>query len=159
MGVDHTGTFFCDRTTAQSLPRTPIDMIFAAVMALKAYSAKAPVSTQVVLIYQASTELEFHFGLVCWVSKTRRHEPTNLVQSSLIREDRNVSIIRRGTYRFVLVEVLAHSCCRSSMMPQVWLELAWSDVPDILSDPQGCRSGRAVRLNHQKIGYKIFGCR
>ncbi len=34
----HTGTFFCERTTAQSLPRTPIDMMFAAVMALKAYS-------------------------------------------------------------------------------------------------------------------------
>jgi hypothetical protein len=33
-----TGTFFWDNTTAQSLPRTPIDMIFAAVMALNAYS-------------------------------------------------------------------------------------------------------------------------
>ena len=33
-----TGTFFCDNTTAQSFPLTPIDMIFAAVMALKAYS-------------------------------------------------------------------------------------------------------------------------
>ena len=33
-----TGTFFCERTTAQSLPRTPIDVIFAAVMALNAYS-------------------------------------------------------------------------------------------------------------------------
>ena len=34
----HTGTFFCESTTAQSLPLTPMDMIFAAVMALKAYS-------------------------------------------------------------------------------------------------------------------------
>lgn len=33
-----TGTFFCDRTTAQSLPRRPTDMMFAAVIALKAYS-------------------------------------------------------------------------------------------------------------------------
>ena len=33
-----TGTFFWDRTTAQSLPRTPIDMMFAAVIALNAYS-------------------------------------------------------------------------------------------------------------------------
>lgn len=33
-----TGTFFCDRTTAQSLPRKPTDMMFAAVIALKAYS-------------------------------------------------------------------------------------------------------------------------
>jgi hypothetical protein len=33
-----TGTFFCDRTTAQFFPRTPTDVIFAAVMALKAYS-------------------------------------------------------------------------------------------------------------------------
>jgi hypothetical protein len=37
-GGQHTGTFFCDNTTAQSLPLTPMDMIFAAVMALKAYS-------------------------------------------------------------------------------------------------------------------------
>lgn len=37
--IIHTGTFFCDRTTAQSLPRTPIAMMFAAVMALNAYSA------------------------------------------------------------------------------------------------------------------------
>jgi hypothetical protein len=34
----HTGTFFCDRTTAQSLPRTPMDVMFAAVIALNAYS-------------------------------------------------------------------------------------------------------------------------
>ena len=33
-----TGTFFCERTTAQLLPRTPIDVIFAAVIALNAYS-------------------------------------------------------------------------------------------------------------------------
>lgn len=33
-----TGTFFCESTTAQSLPLTPMDMMFAAVMALKAYS-------------------------------------------------------------------------------------------------------------------------
>ena len=35
---EHTGTFFCERTTAQSLPRTPIDVMFAAVIALNAYS-------------------------------------------------------------------------------------------------------------------------
>jgi hypothetical protein len=39
-GVKLTGTFFCDRTTAQSFPRTPTDMMFAAVMALKAYSVQ-----------------------------------------------------------------------------------------------------------------------
>lgn len=33
-----TGTFFCERTTAQFFPRTPIDVIFAAVIALNAYS-------------------------------------------------------------------------------------------------------------------------
>ena len=37
-GSKPTGTFFWDRTTAQFLPRTPIDMMLAAVMALKAYS-------------------------------------------------------------------------------------------------------------------------
>ena len=33
-----TGTFFCDSTTAHVLPLTPTEVIFAAVMALKAYS-------------------------------------------------------------------------------------------------------------------------
>ena len=37
-GQELTGTFFWDRTTAQSLPRMPIDMMLAAVIALKAYS-------------------------------------------------------------------------------------------------------------------------
>ena len=36
--MKRTGTFFCDNTTAQSFPLMPIDMIFAAVTALKAYS-------------------------------------------------------------------------------------------------------------------------
>lgn len=34
------GTFFCEMTTAQSLPRTPTEVMFAAVMALNAYSMK-----------------------------------------------------------------------------------------------------------------------
>lgn len=33
-----TGTFFWEMTTAQSLPRTPRDVMFAAVIALNAYS-------------------------------------------------------------------------------------------------------------------------
>jgi hypothetical protein len=33
-----TGTFFCERTTAQSFPLTPTDVILAAVIALNAYS-------------------------------------------------------------------------------------------------------------------------
>jgi hypothetical protein len=37
-GAILTGTFFCDNTTAQSFPLTPTDMMFAAVIALKAYS-------------------------------------------------------------------------------------------------------------------------
>jgi hypothetical protein len=36
--MTRTGTFFCEITTAQSLPRTPNDVMFAAVMALNAYS-------------------------------------------------------------------------------------------------------------------------
>jgi len=41
-----TGTFFWDNTTAQSLPLTPIDMILAAVIALKAYSILAVATHQ-----------------------------------------------------------------------------------------------------------------
>ena len=39
-GHEHTGTFFWESTTAQSFPLTPTDMMFAAVMALKAYSVQ-----------------------------------------------------------------------------------------------------------------------
>jgi hypothetical protein len=42
--VTRTGTFFCEMTTAQSLPRTPSDVMFAAVIALNAYSAVRCVS-------------------------------------------------------------------------------------------------------------------
>ena len=35
-----TGTFFCDKTTAQFFPRTPTDVMLAAVIALKAYSVE-----------------------------------------------------------------------------------------------------------------------
>jgi len=37
-----TGTFFCEMTTAQSLPLTPNDVMFAAVIALNAYSVCPP---------------------------------------------------------------------------------------------------------------------
>lgn len=34
-----TGTFFCESTTAHDFPRTPTDVMLAAVIALNAYSA------------------------------------------------------------------------------------------------------------------------
>lgn len=39
--IQRTGTFFCEMTTAQSLPLTPNDVMFAAVIALNAYSVAA----------------------------------------------------------------------------------------------------------------------
>lgn len=36
-----TATFFCESTTAQSFPRTPMAVMLAEVMALKAYSKRA----------------------------------------------------------------------------------------------------------------------
>lgn len=39
--MTRTGTFFCEMTTAQSLPLTPNDVMFAAVIALNAYSVAA----------------------------------------------------------------------------------------------------------------------
>jgi len=57
-----TGTFFCDNTTAQSLPLTPIDMIFAAVIALKAYSILMPVVSNVLRGYINATLKRFPDG-------------------------------------------------------------------------------------------------
>jgi hypothetical protein len=39
--INLSGTFFCDSTTAQSFPRTPTEVMFAAVMALNAYSVQS----------------------------------------------------------------------------------------------------------------------
>jgi hypothetical protein len=50
-----TGTFFCDRTTAQFLPLTPTEVMFAAVMALNAYS-----DVKIVVSY---TKLFYHTRL------------------------------------------------------------------------------------------------
>lgn len=46
--IDFTGTFFCDSTTAQFFPRTPTEVILAAVMALKAYSEVANADVNIV---------------------------------------------------------------------------------------------------------------
>jgi hypothetical protein len=57
-----TGTFFCDNTTAQSFPLIPIDMIFAAVIALKAYSILVPVVSNVLRGYINGTLKRFPDG-------------------------------------------------------------------------------------------------
>jgi hypothetical protein len=49
-----TGTFFCEMTTAQSLPRTPTDVIFAAVIALNAYSGGGAVSKDALRWYDST---------------------------------------------------------------------------------------------------------
>lgn len=82
--IQRTGTFFCDSTTAQSLPRTPTDRMLAAVMALKAYSAQPLVPSVC------------HEGPVSalWTSDVRivlGH--TDLVEPTLIREDCDVSVV------------------------------------------------------------------
>ena len=53
-----TGTFFCEMTTAQSLPRTPTDVMFAAVIALNAYSVWTA-HQQLHLIYLAARRRGF----------------------------------------------------------------------------------------------------
>ena len=74
LGV-RTGTFFCDSTTAQSFPRTPTDVMFAAVMALNAYSRHG--------VHRQPPSAAMH------VLRIRR---TDLVESALIAEDGDVSV-------------------------------------------------------------------
>ena len=69
------GTFFCEMTTAQSLPRTPSDVMFAAVIALNAYSTWRPVSE-------------------AWGEEAKgTRMRTDLVEAALVREDGNVSVV------------------------------------------------------------------
>lgn len=77
----HTGTFFWDRTTAQSFPRTPTDVILAAVTALKAYSAKVERLSVLSCKYSRSrSESLNHKG----ASAKGRRKLTDLVQSTLV---------------------------------------------------------------------------
>lgn len=105
--VLRTGTFFCDMTTAQLFPRTPTEVMFAAVMALKAYSA-AP----------------SRISLFC---HRRGHEQgalTDLVEPALVREDGDVS-----------VEAGA-ACTDTSMLAETEAGLRWlafdASLPDML---------------------------
>lgn len=93
-----TGTFFCDRITAQSLPRTAIDMMFAAVIALKAYSGQSgqgqlrqngevqPLPATTIVRCEESR------GVIEAGEVGAESCRTDLVQSSLIRKDRDVSV-------------------------------------------------------------------
>jgi hypothetical protein len=74
-----TGTFFWDMTTAQLFPRTPMEVMFAAVMALKAYSACDRESADI--RWRGS-----RFG------KRQSWIRTNLVETALVGEDGDVSV-------------------------------------------------------------------
>lgn len=80
-----TATFFCEMTTAQSFPLTPMEVMLAAVMALKAYS-KDSVSG-----HDHSTRVEILSQYEARSSSGKIH--TNLVQSTLIREDSDMSVV------------------------------------------------------------------
>lgn len=73
---ERTGTFFCDMTTAQFLPRTPTDVMLAAVMALNAYSVELMVSSGLSRVYA--------------LKSARR---TDLVETSLVRENGDVPVV------------------------------------------------------------------
>jgi len=51
------GTFFCEMTTAQSLPRTPTEVMFAAVMALNAYSVECESGVALTVGYRITHRL------------------------------------------------------------------------------------------------------
>lgn len=87
-----TGTFFCDNTTAQFFPLTPTEVIFAAVMALNAYSD----DENRVELATISRSMSDGFS------------PTDLIEAPLIREDRDMSIISGATCRFGLLPVNHH---------------------------------------------------
>ena len=72
-------------TTAQLLPRTPIDVMLAAVMALKAYSA---CDNMISLISLKSRIVNLR-------RRQRIGPRTNLVEATLIGEDGDVSVETR----------------------------------------------------------------
>lgn len=79
-GLQHTGTFFCEITTAQSFPRTPTDVMLAAVMALNAYSVFAACQPP------SSRHRVEHIAR------------TDLVKTPLVTEDGDVSVVSRASY-------------------------------------------------------------
>lgn len=90
-----TGTFFCDKTTAQSLPRRPTDMMFAAVIALKAYSVlgMSVGSAQAECLGANEADRSMHSDRP---SANRRFQLTDLVQTTIVGKDGNVSVVCAG---------------------------------------------------------------
>lgn len=90
-----TGTFFWVRTTAQSLPLTPTDVMFAAVIALNAYSVilhhtrQPPATCFVTSIVAATSSVERNRR----AASDGRSVRTDLVQTTLVGEDGNVSVV------------------------------------------------------------------
>jgi hypothetical protein len=89
-----TGTFFCDKTTAQSLPRRPTDMMFAAVIALKAYSGwrcqlgrLGPGDK----MQAAELDSSVRIGLL-----VRDFLLTDLVQATIVGENGDMSVVCAG---------------------------------------------------------------
>lgn len=90
-GLGLTATFFCDSTTAQSFPLTPSEVMFAEVMALNAYSR----CQRVYRVSQSSwhpprphsERIEHRQGRHCG------EEHTDLVQTSIVREDGDMSVV------------------------------------------------------------------
>ena len=70
-----TGTFFCEITTAQFLPRTPTEVMLTAVIALNAYSVP---------------------GQLARAERSTCSSHTNLIQTTLVREDGEMSINAAG---------------------------------------------------------------
>lgn len=87
-----TGTFFCDSTTAQSLPRTPTDMMLAAVMALKAYSIQAVSSVDGHRCETTGHDRSWFRS----TARTRREKRTDLIQAAIVGEDGDVTIVGTG---------------------------------------------------------------
>lgn len=85
-----TGTFFCESTTAHVLPLTPTEVIFAAVMALKAYSGNNQQAVVGTVRMEQSARIP---GLANGTSSLGSQ--TNLVEPPSIREYSNVPISTR----------------------------------------------------------------
>lgn len=93
----HTGTFFCEITTAQFFPRIPREVMLAEVIALNAYSIMQKHRCQRRNSDNGGVEMwgeRMSLAYACHHIHQKCNPRTNLVKTTLVGENGDVSIVR-----------------------------------------------------------------
>ena len=141
-----TATFFCESTTAQSFPRTPMAVMLAEVMALKAYSEVQGDSSAGTKRVGTTQRFEAARTLA---GRCNFRVHTDLVQSTLVGEDSDMSVV---------------ACCgdggQSGLRSWGWADQQRQsrNIPDMMTDyrvlPQSNGERRGIGMEKVRGGWR-----